>query len=294
MKKLLFFILIASMVSTVASAESFVVDSITYEPTYTHDDNTVMVVRGPYFESVEIPATVFYDNVTYKVEAIGYEAFQDRKVLTSVTIAEGVERIASSAFSGCTNLTSIYLPSSMTSIRNMAFKNCEKLNDVIIPSGVTEIGQGTFQNCCSLTSIIIPEGVTSIGEYSFQGCTSLKSITFGNGFMDIAVGAFDKCSSVASVTFLGVMPLKEVFKGVGSTESPATLKIPSSWPANDKPVNSSTPWHGGYFNCEYVDPVKEFLGEMGEPCDDCPHIEVTKGNKTIKLYNPDKVEFKKG
>ena len=49
----------------------------------------------------------------------------------------------------------------------------------------------------------------------------------------------------------------------------------------------------GYFNCEYTDPIKEFLGEMGEPCEDCPSIEVTKGDKTIKLYNPEKVEFKK-
>ncbi|MCQ2286237.1 MAG: DUF1542 domain-containing protein [Bacteroidales bacterium] len=37
----------------------------------------------------------------------------------------------------------------------------------------------------------------------------------------------------------------------------------------------------------------EGLGEMGTPCDDCPSIEVTKGDKTIKLYNPEKVEFKK-
>ena len=37
----------------------------------------------------------------------------------------------------------------------------------------------------------------------------------------------------------------------------------------------------------------EALGEMGEPCEDCPAVEVTKGTKTIRLYNPDKVEFKK-
>ena len=37
----------------------------------------------------------------------------------------------------------------------------------------------------------------------------------------------------------------------------------------------------------------EALGEMGEPCEDCPSIEVTKGDKTVKLYNPEKVEFKK-
>ncbi|MCQ2314274.1 MAG: hypothetical protein MJZ56_03770 [Bacteroidales bacterium] len=35
------------------------------------------------------------------------------------------------------------------------------------------------------------------------------------------------------------------------------------------------------------------LGEMGEPCEDCPSVEVTKGTKTVKLYNPESVKFKK-
>lgn len=35
------------------------------------------------------------------------------------------------------------------------------------------------------------------------------------------------------------------------------------------------------------------LGEMGEPCTDCPAVEVKKGTTTIRLYNPEKVEFKK-
>ncbi|MDO5343006.1 MAG: hypothetical protein Q4F69_11230 [Bacteroidia bacterium] len=35
------------------------------------------------------------------------------------------------------------------------------------------------------------------------------------------------------------------------------------------------------------------LGEMGVPCDDCPAVDVTKGTTTIRLYSPEKVEFKK-
>ena len=37
----------------------------------------------------------------------------------------------------------------------------------------------------------------------------------------------------------------------------------------------------------------EALGEMGVPCDDCPAVDVTKGTTTIRLYSPDKVEFRK-
>ena len=35
------------------------------------------------------------------------------------------------------------------------------------------------------------------------------------------------------------------------------------------------------------------FGEMGTECEDCPAIKVTKGTKTVKLYNPEKVEFLK-
>ncbi|MCQ2314537.1 MAG: hypothetical protein MJZ56_05130 [Bacteroidales bacterium] len=35
------------------------------------------------------------------------------------------------------------------------------------------------------------------------------------------------------------------------------------------------------------------LGEMGEPCEDCPAVDVTKGTTTIRLYSPEKVEFRK-
>ena len=37
----------------------------------------------------------------------------------------------------------------------------------------------------------------------------------------------------------------------------------------------------------------EGLGEMGTECDDCPAVEVKKGNETIILYGPESVTFKK-
>ena len=35
------------------------------------------------------------------------------------------------------------------------------------------------------------------------------------------------------------------------------------------------------------------LGGMGTPCEDCPAVEVKKGDKTIILYSPESVTFKK-
>ena len=316
MKKILASVLIAFMVSTMASANEFTVDDITYTLIIGSDEDvpTVLVASSSRSGAVEIPATVTWEDVTYKVEVIGNWAFRDNTGLTSVIIPGSVMSIGAGAFYGCTGLTSVTIPNSVTSIGNMtfcdcvnltdvtisdsvktisdgAFSGCLKLTDVTIPGSVTTIGYTAFQGCTGLTSIFIPEGVASIDEDAFRDCTNLNSITFGNAMMSISTRAFSNCTNVTSVTFLGVMTFNNIFQGFGTAESPVTLHIPSLWPTKDRPVNSTTPWHGGYFNCEYVDPVKEYLGTMVEPCANCPAVEIVKGDKKVILYNPDKVEF---
>ena len=288
MKKILFSIIIAFMVNTMASA--ITINGITYAIT-AGDGPTVLVASCSCSGSVEIPAQVTWDNVTYKVASIGSGAFKDCTGVTNVTIAEGVEGIGSMAFQGCTGLTSVTIPGSITTIENMAFDGCVNLTDVTIPGSVTRIGDAAFRGCKGLTSIVFPESVTYIGYIAFQDCINLNSITFGNAMMSITNEAFDGCSNVKSVTFLGVMPINDnTFKGLGTAESPVALRLPSLWPKNDKPVNSTTPWHGGYFNCEYVDPVKEFLGSLGTE-QEGNAVEVIQGDKKVILYNPDKVNF---
>ena len=41
----------------------------------------------------------------------------------------------------------------------------------------------------------------------------------------------------------------------------------------------------------YIAGKEETLDEMGTPCEDCPAVEVSKGTTSIRLYNPEKVEF---
>ena len=277
------------MVNTMASATDITINGITYD-IIAGDGPTVLVKSCSCSGSVEIPAQVTWDNVTYKVASIGSGAFNNCTGVTSVTIAEGVEGIGSMAFQGCTGLTSVTIPGSVTTIENMAFDGCGNLTDVTIPGSVTRIGDAAFRGCKGLTSIVFPESVTYIGYIAFSGCINLNSITFGNAMMSIAYDAFDGCSNVKSVTFLGVMSLDNIFEGIGTAESPVVLRLPSFWPANDKPVNSKTPWHGGYFNCEYVDPVKEFLSSLGTE-QEGNAVEVIKGDKKVILYNPDKVNF---
>lgn len=155
---------------------------------------------------------------------------------------------------------------------------------------VTKIGDNAFYQCYSLESATIKAG--DIGKTIFFGCENLKSITLGNAVTSIADNAFDHCYSVTSVTFLGSLILNDrSLEDIGTAGPPADLKLPSAWLVNDKPINSTTPWHGGYFNCTYEKTISELLGELAEPCDDCPAIKVKKGDKEVILYAPDKVEF---
>ena len=59
------------------------------------------VLKNDYSGDIVIPATVTYNNITYKVTSLGYMCFYD-----------------------CRSLTSINLPSSITSLGDYCFQNC--------------------------------------------------------------------------------------------------------------------------------------------------------------------------
>ncbi len=60
-----------------------------------------------------IPASITVNSVTYKVTAVGAEAFRGNKKLTSVTIGSKVTSIGARAFYGCTALTTVKIPSAV-------------------------------------------------------------------------------------------------------------------------------------------------------------------------------------
>ena len=110
-----------------------------------HADNTATVIdyTGTATELV-IPAEVTHEGKTYKVTAIGYEAFRGNSTLTRVTIPEGVTAIGGHAFNDCASLTSITIPEGVTTIASYAFSDCTSLTNVTIPEGVTYIRNLAF------------------------------------------------------------------------------------------------------------------------------------------------------
>ena len=220
MKKLFTILFVSFMVTFAYGQTSFTVNGIKYTTTGT---NTVQVSEGgTYTGTIIIPSTVPYSGVTYNVTSIGYWAFRNCTLLTSVTIPSSVKSIKGYAFfnstgltsvtipssvtsieertfSYCTGLTSITIPSSVTSIGSSAFLFCSALTSVTIPSSVTTIGSSVFQFCSALTSVTIPSSVTTIGEYAFEGCSSLTSVTIPSSVTSIGDYAFLNCSGLTSV-----------------------------------------------------------------------------------------------
>lgn len=141
-----------------ASAETVEIDGIWYnllswanEAEVTYNPNIGRYL-GSYSGSIEIPASVTYNEVEYSVTNIGDDAFRKSTGLVSITIPNSVKSIGQSAFSDCTGLTSVIIPNSVTSTSLCAFAYCTGLISVTIPNSVTNIEWGTFTGCTALSS----------------------------------------------------------------------------------------------------------------------------------------------
>lgn len=72
----------------------------------------------------EIPQTVIYKNLVYRVRVIKGKAFANCTNLITVTVPNSVISIESRAFYKCTSLTRIMIPDSVLLIKNSAFDSC--------------------------------------------------------------------------------------------------------------------------------------------------------------------------
>ena len=261
-------------------------------------------------------------NIPASVTSIGGQVFFRCSSLTFLNIPASVTSIGRYAFYGCSSLTSINIPAAVTSIEGYAFCVCSSLTSVNIPAAVTSIGESAFHGCSSLTSIILNSNaiasgvsgtiydiffdsqvtqciiglsVTSIGTKFFYECSNLTSINIPSTVTSIGEWAFRGCSSLTSVTFdgwhcdnaIGI----DAFYNVGSSV-PVTLTLPIEW-AGPRPDDNGNWYRGRFSTVKYLTEEERVLGEMGEPCTDCPAVDVTKGTTTIRLYSPEKVEFRK-
>ncbi len=107
--------------------------------------------------SINIPSTIKRDGVSYKVTAIGKNAFKNNKYITNIRIASSIVKIDASAFEGCTSLKTVTIGNGLKSIGKTAFKNCKKLKTLTIKSSkLKAIGKNAFKGIFAKCKVKVP------------------------------------------------------------------------------------------------------------------------------------------
>ena len=161
-----------------------------------------------YTGTVNVPASVANDGVTYSVTGVGASAFRMCRDLTSVSLPENVNYIGRMAFYNA-GLTGIDIPDAVTAIGDSAFYACTGLSDLTIPANVSSLGTNALagftvqtltwnaRECwsnggmttSSINSVVIGDEVRVLPHY-FAYNSRVSSVSFPNTLTAIGKMAF--------------------------------------------------------------------------------------------------------
>ena len=106
---------------------------------------------------IKVPKTVKIGGKTFKVTAIGSNAFKGNKKITSIEIGDNVKVIGVSALEGCTKLSKAALGKGITEIKENAFKNCKKLGTIGIKSiKLKKVGRNALKGIKPTAKVKVP------------------------------------------------------------------------------------------------------------------------------------------
>ena len=200
-------------------------------------------------ESLCIPAEVTYLDTTYRVVAIGDEAFLEFSMLETISIPKNVTHICETAFIGCDKLMFVFYDGTIEEWKQIDFNKNQTFAEVswiecsdgefnlgthysddmkillkwnervahcVVPDGVTTIADLAFAGT-EIESIVIPNSVTHIGKEAFDFCPNLKSVVLPDTLTTIEEGVFSQCYALKSIRIpSSVRMIKdEVFWGAG-------------------------------------------------------------------------------
>lgn len=169
---------------------AFTIDGLTYEMISSR--SVVLFSASKTVSSVNIPDTVSYEGITFRVTNIARYAFFDCAQLSSIRIPNTVTSIGMDAFAG----TAIYKDKANWVNGALYIDDClikvskNLVGNYTIKAHTRVISSAAFYGCNRITSITIPNSVTSIGNYAFYGCTKLRSIDIPQSVTTIGLGSF--------------------------------------------------------------------------------------------------------
>ncbi|MBQ1406686.1 MAG: leucine-rich repeat protein [Eubacterium sp.] len=204
-------------------------DPLTYA-VLSEEDNTVAVTGGEAgLTSITIPATVTYNDVTYKVTEIAESAFENYTTITELKFApnSNLTAIRANAFSYNVKInpdvpaaiTSLTFPASLVTVEDGAF-HCIPVENFALEDGskLTEIPCGFLaadgkdgyagvdtesESFLDFIHMILFEFESFTPEEVAKACDCLKTIDFGdnNSLALIGPGSFKNQSHLTSIDF---------------------------------------------------------------------------------------------
>ena len=243
MKKKIFLVLFAAIAGTnVLFADGTLIGELYYNLNTSKKTATVtyQTKDGDNYAdltTVNIPATVTYDGVTYNVTAVGQDAFMDCLNITSVTLPDGITNIARFAFRMC-SFTSLTIPASLKTMDYDAFFGCDnitsltwnavKCDDFEYASPWEYAGVG-YSATAPIASVVFSDGVKRIPAYLFARSEALKLVTIPNSVTSIGESAFTDCANLNAIYNYGETPANaysDSFDGVN--KSTCKLYVPKN------------------------------------------------------------------
>ncbi len=194
-KSILSFVLMLTAIAV--QAQDFTVNGLTYKVSKM-DSVTVQSYNTAYGRDVSIPATVTYNQKTYKVTAIGDKAFNGIEI-TSVSIPSSVGYIGDQAFSGNDNLKTVILedgdnPITLNDYSYPTFDNYGARYTVYSGRNIERKfrpGESPFPQA---TSITWGPKVTVIGDGEGKSAF-LRAAVINNSVKTIGASAFDSAGN---------------------------------------------------------------------------------------------------
>lgn len=237
MKKVLFYAicLFWLCIPLGTKAQQFEVDGITYNilSDTKHSVEVAPQYCSRYHGRINIPASVVYNDSTYDVVALGYEAFYGCN-LTGITIPSSVTQLKGRCFFLANLPSSFVIPASITSIEeqaltilNLSSFTIDENNPVyttingilfskdtstlvacpVMKSGLITLPLNTrhitpfaFCGCKNMTSIMLPEGLSTIGGWAFMACINLINIHIPSSVTHIGTQPFAYCYVLNSLS----------------------------------------------------------------------------------------------
>lgn len=171
-------------------------------------------------KELNIPGTVEYNKLKYKVTRIESFTFQNSK-FNKVKIPNSIITIGNSAFRKCTNLTTITVPKNAT-LGSAVFRECTSLESAILSEGITIIPTSTFYGCTQLATVNIPDTVSKIDNFAFSK-TNIKEVILPKGLTEIGQDAFSNCKALTSIYIPNTVKTVGMSAFKGCTSLTATI-----------------------------------------------------------------------